>query len=48
MEEKISRTLQLNTVKVQALKELGFTEINEENAAVVLEKMAEIESRIVN
>lgn len=48
MEEKISRTLQLNTVKVQALKELGYTEINEENAAVVLEKMAEIESRIVN
>lgn len=48
MEEKISRTLQLNTIKVQALKELGYTKISEENAAEVLEKMAEIESRNVN
>lgn len=48
MEEKVSRTLQLNTIKVQALKELGYTEINETNAAEVLEKMAEIESRNVN
>ena len=46
-EEKISRTQQLNTVKIQALKELGYTEIKEENAAEVLEKMAEIESRKV-
>ncbi len=47
-EEKISRTLELNTLKIQALKELGYTEINDENAAEVLEKIAEIESRKVN
>lgn len=46
-EEKISRTQQLNTLKVQALRELGYTEINEENASEVLEKFAEIESRKV-
>ena len=28
-----------------ALKELGYTEINEQNAAEILEKMAEIQSR---
>ena len=44
-EEKMSRTLELNTVKVQALKELGYTEINEQNVSEVLEKMAEIQSR---
>ena len=32
IEEKMSRTMELNTVKVQALKELGYTEINENNA----------------
>lgn len=47
MEEKMSRTLELNTIKVQALKELGYTEINEKNAGEVLEKMAEIQSRKV-
>ena len=47
-EEKISRTLELNTLKIQALKELGYTEISDENAAEVLEKIAEIESRKVN
>ncbi len=46
-EEKLSRTQQLNTIKIQALKELGFTEINESHAAVVLEKIAEIQSRKV-
>jgi len=46
-EEKLSRTEELNTNKIQALKELGYTEINEENAAEVLDKMAEIESRAV-
>lgn len=46
-EEKLSRTQQLNTAKVQALKELGYTEINENNAAEVLEKIAEIQSRSV-
>lgn len=47
MEEKLSRTMELNATKVQAIKELGFTEINEQNAAEVLEKMAEIQSRKV-
>src|SRR5574344_3106350 len=35
MEEKMSRTLELNTIKVQALKELGYTSINETNAQEV-------------
>ena len=47
MEEKMSRTLELNSAKVQALKELGYTEINEKNAAEVLEKIAEIQSRTI-
>lgn len=47
MEEKMSRTLELNSAKVQALKELNYTEINEKNAAEVLEKIAEIQSRKV-
>ena len=38
-EEKLSRTQELNTAKVQALKELGYTEINEDNAKEVLEKI---------
>lgn len=46
-EEKLSRTQELNTAKVQALKELGYTEINERNAKEVLEKIAEIQSRKV-
>ncbi len=46
-EEKLSRTQELNTVKVQALKELGFTEINEDNAKEVFEKIAEILARKV-
>ncbi len=44
-EEKLSRTQELNTAKVQALRELGYTEINEDNAKEVLEKIAEIQSR---
>lgn len=44
-EEKLSRTQQLNTIKIQALKELGYTSMNESNAAEVLEKIADIESR---
>jgi predicted transcriptional regulator len=48
IEEKMSRTLELNSAKVQALKELGYTEINEKNAAEVLEKIAEIQSRKVS
>lgn len=47
MEEKMSRTMELNAVKVQALKELGYTEINETNATEVFEKIAEIQSRKV-
>ena len=46
-EEKLSRTQELNTAKVQALRELGYSEINEENAKEVLEKIAEIQSRKV-
>ncbi|MBR4619004.1 MAG: hypothetical protein IKO49_06835 [Bacilli bacterium] len=46
-EEKLSRTQELNTAKVQALKELGYNEINENNAKEVLEKIAEIQSRKV-
>ena len=46
-EEKLSRTQELNTAKVQALRELGYTEINEDNAKEVLEKIAEIQSRKV-
>ena len=46
-EEQQSRTQQLNTVKLQALAELGYTELNTSNAEEVFEKMAEIESRKV-
>ena len=46
-EEKLSRTQQLNTVKIQALRELGYNEVNVSNAAEVFEKIAEIESRRV-
>ena len=43
-EEKLSRTQDLNTAKVQALSELGYTEINEKNASEVFDKIAEIVS----
>ena len=46
-EERLSRTQELNTAKVQALRELGYNEINEDNAKEVLEKIAEIQSRKV-
>ena len=46
-EEKLSRTQALNTIKIQALKELNYMEINETNAAEVFEKIAEIQSRKV-
>ena len=45
MEEKLSRTMELNNIKIQALKELGYTEMNENNATEIFEKIAEIESR---
>ncbi|MBP3635154.1 MAG: hypothetical protein J6J17_01665 [Bacilli bacterium] len=44
-EEKLSRTQELTSARVQALKELGYTEINENNVSEVFEKMAEIQSR---
>ena len=47
-EEKLTRTQQLNTYKVQALRELGFDSINPDNASEVWEKMAEIEARRFN
>jgi predicted transcriptional regulator len=46
-EDKLGRTQQLNTLRIQALKELGYTEMNESNAAEIIEKIAEIESRKV-
>ena len=46
-EEKLSRTQQLNTVKIQALRELGYNDINANNASEVFEKIAEIQSRKV-
>jgi predicted transcriptional regulator len=47
MEEKMSRTMELNTIKTQALKELGYTSITEANATEVFAKISEIESRTV-
>lgn len=44
-EEKMTRTQELNTAKILALKELGYTEITEQNAAEVFDKIAEIQSR---
>lgn len=46
-EEKLSRTQELNAAKIKALKELGYTQINEKNAAEVLQRIAEIQSRTV-
>ena len=37
----------MNTVKIQALRELGYSEINPENAQEVFNKMGEIQSRKV-
>lgn len=48
IEEKMSRTLELNMIRTQALKELGYTEISNSNAAEVFQKIAEIESRKVS
>ena len=47
-EEKLSRTQELNTAKVQALRELGYDEINETNASEVFDKIAEIQSRKIS
>ena len=46
-EEKLSRTQEINSAKIQALQELGYQEINQSNASEVLAKIAEIQSRDV-
>ena len=43
-EEKMSRTQELNTAKLRALRELGYDKIDEKNASEVLDKIAEIMS----
>lgn len=48
LEEKMDRTMKINTNKLQALKELNYTEVTTENASEVLAKIVEIESRKVN
>ena len=40
-EEKLSRTQELFTLQAKALNELGYTELNNANAAEFLEKLAE-------
>ena len=45
IEDKLSRTMELNNIRSQALKELGYTEITDNNASEVFSKIAEIESR---
>jgi len=47
-EEQLSRTLELNAIKTQALKELGYTSMTGENASEIFRKMSEIESRKVS
>jgi len=42
-EEKLTRTKELTTIRAQALKELGYTSITDENASEVWDKIAEIE-----
>lgn len=46
-EEKLSRTQEINSAKIQALQELGYNDINQNNASEVLAKIAEIQSRDV-
>lgn len=48
VEDKLSRTQEINTAKLQALRELGYTEMTRNNASEVMEKIAEIESRNFN
>ena len=47
MDEKMSRTMELNRIRLQAMQELGYSEVNEDNVAEISEKMAEIETRKV-
>ena len=44
-EEKLSRTQELFSLQAQALRELGYSELNNENAAEFLEKLAELQTR---
>lgn len=46
-EEQLGRTEQLNTLKIQALRELGYNSITTENASEVFARIAEIETRKV-
>ena len=46
-EEKLGRTEEINSAKIQALHELGYMEITKENASEVLAKIAEIQAREV-
>ena len=46
-EEKLGRTMELTRIRLQAMQELGYTEVNETNVAEISEKMAEIETRKV-
>lgn len=48
IEEKMSRTLELTSAKVRAMKELGYTTVTEENFNDVIEKMAEIGTRKIS
>ncbi len=41
----LNRTMELNSLRIQALRELGYTEVTTENSSEVLQKIAEIESR---
>ena len=45
LEDKMSRTLEINSAKVQAMKELGYPEVNDENVAEILYKIDEIQAR---
>lgn len=44
-EEKLGRTQQLNVFKIQALRELGYTDVNSDNAVEVMAKIDEIKAR---
>lgn len=44
-EEKLGRTQKLKAINAQALKELGYTEMNMVNSSEFIEKFAEIEAR---
>lgn len=46
-EEKLGRTMELTRIRLQAMQELGYSEVNEDNVAEISAKMAEIETRKV-